>query len=287
MPVSFVPETELPGRHITADTLRIIAHRYYWSSTFVRDKKVLEVGCGPGLGLGYISLHANWLVGVDVTEGNINTAKRHYASRVELARIDAHTLPFREKSVDIILSLATIIYVDVANFVDECHRVLRADGALLLNMPNKDQPGFQPSHLSRKYYSVPELNVLLAQHGFQAEFFGAFISNQAPFRSLTKTRTTPYRLLRRVARKVLSWIRIYWIVRRLISGENATLTLGKELTEEEMETVKNIEVSSLSNDSTDTQHRIIYIIAHPKSRPVGFESGITHTATRRTDESSQ
>jgi cyclopropane fatty-acyl-phospholipid synthase-like methyltransferase len=52
---SFVSETELPGRRIDSDTQEIIVHRYCWAATLVRGKETLEVGCGPGLGLGLLS----------------------------------------------------------------------------------------------------------------------------------------------------------------------------------------------------------------------------------------
>lgn len=67
--VNFIPETEIPGIKVSWDQLQIICHRYYFASKFVLGKRVLEVGCGPGLGLGYLSRNTKQVVGGD----------RHYA----------------------------------------------------------------------------------------------------------------------------------------------------------------------------------------------------------------
>jgi len=118
MKPSFICETELPGRKINTDTLQIIAHRYYWASKFVSGKEVLEVGCGPGLGLGYLLRHAKHVTGGDITKDSLTLAKKHYGSRVELVCIDAHRLPFKDSCLDVVISLASIIYMDLPAFLD-------------------------------------------------------------------------------------------------------------------------------------------------------------------------
>src|SRR2546421_6017194 len=79
MQTSFMSETELPGRTVNRDTRQLISHRHYWACQFVSEKKVLEVGCGPGLGLGCLSRRAKRVIGGDNTGGTLTLAKRHYA----------------------------------------------------------------------------------------------------------------------------------------------------------------------------------------------------------------
>jgi SAM-dependent methyltransferase len=59
-------------------------------------------------------------------------------------------------------------------FFQEAHRVLRDGGILLIATVNKDWVEFNPSPFSTRYFSVPELNKLLHENGFNAEFYGAF-----------------------------------------------------------------------------------------------------------------
>src|SRR2546423_3364653 len=116
MQTSFMSETELPGRTVNRDTRQLISHRYYWASQFVSEKKVLEVGCGPGLGLGCLSRRAKRVIGGDITGDTLTLAKRHYASRVGIVCMDAHRLPFKDNSLDVVISVAAIIYMDLSRF---------------------------------------------------------------------------------------------------------------------------------------------------------------------------
>jgi len=260
MPTSFASETELPGRRISADTLQIIAHRYCWASGFVFRKEILEVGCGPGLGLGWLSRNAKRIIGGDITEENIALAKEHYGPRVELVCMDAHKLPFKNNSVDVVVCLAAIIYMDLPVFLDECHRVLRTGSMLVINAPNKDLPSFRPSRLSRKYYSVPELYSLLNQHHFDANFFGAFPATQGPTRIWSR-----FLLIGRIAGgRTLRFLGLYKLAKRLTGFQTTSITLRKELGEGEMRSVKNIRVAPLRFDSPDMHHRIVYAVAYAR-----------------------
>lgn len=59
-------------------------------------------------------------------------------------------------------------------FFHEARRVLRDCGILLIAMVNKDWGEFNPSPFSTHYFSVSELDKLLYENGFNAEFYGAF-----------------------------------------------------------------------------------------------------------------
>jgi len=260
MSTSFVSETELPGRKINLDTLQIIAHRYYWASELVHGKDVLEVGCGPGLGLGWLSRNAKRTIGGDITEESIALAKEHYGPRMEFVRMDAHKLPFKDNSLDAVVCLAAIIYMDLPAFLDECHRALRTDSILVINTPNKDLPSFRPSRLSRKYYSVPELYLLLNQHHFDANFFGAFPATQGP----TKIRSRFLFSGKIAGGKAFGFLGLYKLGERLTGFQAASMTLRKELREEEMRSAKNIQVTPIRFDSPDIRHRIVYAVAHAR-----------------------
>lgn len=260
MPTSFISETELPGRKINKDTLQIIAHRYYWTSKLVSGKGVLEVGCGPSLGMGWLSRHGKHVVGGDITKDSLNFAKRHYGSRVELVCMDAHRLPIKDSCLDVVVSLAAIIYMDLPAFLEESHRVLKPDGMLIVNTPNKDIPGFRPSFLSRKYYSVPELYSLLKDHHFDTKLFGAFTTQQVLIRNQSRFVS----LGRVLISNTLKLLGLYKLIKRAIASVPLSLTLKEELGEKEMRLVENIEVVPLPSDLPDPLHRIVYAIARPR-----------------------
>ena len=260
MQTNFISETEMPGIEVNRDQLQIICHRYYFASKFVSEKKVLEVGCGPGLGLGYLSRNAKCTIGGDITRESLRCAREHYGSKIELVLMDAHKLPFRDSCFDVVVSVATIIYLDLHSFLDECHRVLKRKGVLFVNTPNKNIPNFRGSSLSRNYFSIPELDTLFKQHQFNAKFFGAFPVLEFPVMERSVIKAWGRAVLSLVPKgeaiskflgKIIRSIsRRHLILREEIDGELIKNT-----------GVKNIQFMHLHHDSPDFQHRIVYLTA--------------------------
>jgi SAM-dependent methyltransferase len=167
-------EAELPGNRVIPEELQMIYTRYHSITSYIKDKDVLEVGCGPGLGLGFLNHHANRVVGGDYSPSNVAIAQEYYKNRVEVLVLDAHDLPFKTNSFDVIVTMEVLHYLDVPKFLSECHKVLRENGILLACIPNKDRAGFVPSNLSKNYFSVPELYALFQSNNFKPEIYGAF-----------------------------------------------------------------------------------------------------------------
>ena len=95
------------------------------------------------------------------------------------------------------------------------------------------------------------------QHRFDPKFFGAFITPQSSAKICSKI----FSFGRRVAGRTLSFLGFYEPVKRFIGFRTAGTALIKELREEEMKLVKNVQVVPLRRDSPDLRHRIIYTIA--------------------------
>lgn len=134
---------------------------------------MLEVACGPALGLGYLARHARRVVGGDYTESLVRLAAAHYGTRLPVLRFDAHALPFETGTVDVVILFEAIYYLArPGDFLVETRRVLRRDGTLLVCSANPSWSGFAPSPLSVRYYAVPELAALLEKADFAAEIFG-------------------------------------------------------------------------------------------------------------------
>jgi ubiquinone/menaquinone biosynthesis C-methylase UbiE len=175
MEIDYSTVTEIPGNRVTQEQLERMFHRYRFAENFSEQKEVLEVACGAGQGLGYLGKKAKRVIGGDYTETLIKRAKRYYKERIPLLRLDAHFLPFRDQSFDVVILYEAIYYLtQPEHFFDEAKRVLRKDGVLLIATVNKDWSEFNPSPFSTRYFSVPELGEFLGKKGFRAEMYGAF-----------------------------------------------------------------------------------------------------------------
>ena len=175
MASNYTTVTEVPGLRASREQSAMLYTRYAFAAEFCHDKQVLEIACGSGQGLGYVATKARKLIGGDYTENLLKSAQQHYRSRVPLMRLDAHALPFQASSFDVVLFYEAIYYLaNPEHFLDECRRVLREKGMLLLCTVNKEWPDFNPSPFSTRYFSARELSELLRKHRFQVELRGAF-----------------------------------------------------------------------------------------------------------------
>ena len=173
MDKNYLDVTELAGDNVTLEQVERICHRYYWASWHCKDRDVLEAACGTGQGLGYLAACSRSLVGGDYSEAILEIVKKHYGDKIALKRFDAQNMPFDAQSQDVIILFEAIYYLpDAEIFVQECSRVLRPGGKVLIATANKDLYDFNPSPHSHKYYGVVELNDLFTKYGFKAEFFG-------------------------------------------------------------------------------------------------------------------
>ncbi len=167
--------TEVPYLRTTLEAMSMLHTRYAFASKFCTDKDVLEIGCGAGVGLGYLARRARSLVGGDYTHSLLSCAQLNHQERIPLVRLDAHTLPFKAASFDVVILFEAIYYLArPEEFLKECRRVLRGAGILLLCSANKEWAGFNPSPFSQRYFSATELRQLLSANGIEAEILGGF-----------------------------------------------------------------------------------------------------------------
>jgi len=175
VPTDFSTVTEVTGYKVTQDQLERLYQRYAFAAQFCDGMDVLEVACGTGQGLGYLARKARRVVGGDFTEKLLKVSQRHYQGRVPLLRLDAHALPFRDRSFDVVILYEAIYYLaDPDTFLNECRRVLRDEGQCLICTVNREWSDFNPSPYSTKYYSARELAELLRRHRFQVRLYGSF-----------------------------------------------------------------------------------------------------------------
>lgn len=264
MPKDFSPITELPGRKLGRERIEIIGRRYLFAAGLAAGKRVLEVGCGPGLGLGYLAGVAAIVVAGDVTTTSLAQARATYRGRrsIRLLQFDAHALPFREASFDLVLAMAMMNYLDAEVFLTECQRVLTLGGILAFCMPNKAVPGFRPSKFSTRYYSPDELIEMSRRHGFELELFGAFPAPHGRARVAQRAIALAGTVLAALAFAPRVYEPLKDFTTGLIGYERHPLT--EELTAEHLTMVATIPLDPLGSNSGSVTHRIIYGVARKR-----------------------
>jgi ubiquinone/menaquinone biosynthesis C-methylase UbiE len=166
--------TETWGLPASPEQLAMQYFRYRMAAEVAQGGAVLEIGCGSGMGLPYLAEHARLVVGGDYTMALLQEARRHLPS-ANLVRLDAQHLPFRDASFDAVLMLEMIYYIaDQPAAFAECRRVLKPGGKLMVCLPNRDRPDFNPSPFSTRYPDLGEVAALFSESGFDVRTYGAF-----------------------------------------------------------------------------------------------------------------
>lgn len=96
-------------------------------------RRVLEIGCGNGLGLRASSelLKADYALGLDLTQQLISHAHHNYCTsdKINYIQADAEQLPIASESFDIITNLeSSHLYPSIERFFSEVERVLVPGG---------------------------------------------------------------------------------------------------------------------------------------------------------------
>ena len=254
MGVDYTTVTEVPGSKVTREQLSRTYTRYRFAAEFCEGKDVLEVACGPGLGLGYLAAGARKVVGGDYMENFLKLAKKHYNGQIGILRLDAQALPFRDSSFDVVIMYEAIYYLaEPEEFVRECLRVLRDNGVIIVCTVNKDWDDFNPSPFSKKYFSIPELFELLDQHGLEVEFFGECpvhtdsVSDKI-ISAIKRTAVTCHLMPKTMKGKEF--------LKRLIFGR--LQTLEEEIKDGVVEYSPPVQISS---EYPNSQYKILYAVA--------------------------
>jgi SAM-dependent methyltransferase len=170
------------------------------------------------MGLGYLAAAARRVFGGDIDPKNLAFAVETHASktRIGLLVLDAHSLPFADRSLDVVILFDSIYFLrDASRFVSEAFRVLRGSGTLLVSTVNCNWKEFNPSHKATRYFTASELKRLLESAGFRVRAFGGFRAEDE------SAKTSLVNAIRRLAvkwRLVPTNVRAKELVKRLFLG---------------------------------------------------------------------
>ncbi len=172
---SYADVTETVGTNVTREAIDMLRTRYEYAASFCLGRDVLEVACGAAPGLGLLLKTARRVIGGDYTDALLRLGRGHYRDRVPLVRLDAHALPFSDRSFDVVLLYEALYYLaEPQRFVREARRLLRPGGVLVICSANPDRLDFTPSPQNTRYLRAQDLLDMMGSNGFAAEVSGAF-----------------------------------------------------------------------------------------------------------------
>jgi len=133
---------------------------------------VLDVGCGPAQGGGYLAARGTRVLGLDLSPGMLNAAvARHGGLGLRAACADMRRLPLRDRCCAGITSFYTLHHLpreDLAPVLSEFRRVLRHGGGLLLATHEGSGEYVANDDLGIRgtLYTAPEIEYAVAGAGF-------------------------------------------------------------------------------------------------------------------------
>jgi ubiquinone/menaquinone biosynthesis C-methylase UbiE len=134
--LEFTGERMVPGK-IEVQLFRECEDRYNFAAPLVKNKSVVDVACGVGMGSQLLlDAGATSVIGVDYDSAALEYARGHFEGCTFVA-CDAQHLLLQDDSADVIVSFETIEHVpDPIKFLKECRRVLKPRGLFICSTPN-------------------------------------------------------------------------------------------------------------------------------------------------------
>lgn len=114
--------------------LQYIQKRIANSLPLHNNQKILDVGCGTGDALWYLSRKTNaHLYGIDISENMLSKARKRLGGKATLALKNIEDTGFKGNTFDIIISTEAFHHFpDPGNAVQEMHRILKKNGELII-----------------------------------------------------------------------------------------------------------------------------------------------------------
>lgn len=155
---AFTSVTEMPGHGSTAESLSMLVTRYTLAAELAAGRDVLDIACGPGMGLGMVAATAKSVVAGDYDPDMVAQAAATYGDRLTIRRLDAMDLDFLAESFDLVLIMESLYFMpDPKQVIRNAATVLRPGGKLLVVSANSEWTNFNPAPFSTRYLTLSEI----------------------------------------------------------------------------------------------------------------------------------
>jgi ubiquinone/menaquinone biosynthesis C-methylase UbiE len=163
---------------------------YEFAAKFIKDKIVLEVGCGDGYGAEYLSRYAKEVVAVDHAKENIMHAQNRYRKpNLTFEVMNAGVLGFENDSFDAACSFQVVEHIpenNVLYYLSEIKRVLKKGGVFYLSTLNVAHTMKSPHTYKKnpdhcKEYRLTELKELLSKVFAHNDVYGLHLTPKHRF----------------------------------------------------------------------------------------------------------
>lgn len=175
----FTGERIVPGQ-VSEPLFRAHEARYIFASRFVKDKAVLDVACGTGIGTHHLlTAGAHSCLGLDIDRPAIDYARAVYKV-CQFEECDAMNLCVPDSSIDVVVSFETIEHLsDHLKFLSECNRALRPGGVLVCSTPNRTMSCWARENIYHLHeFTVAEFTRALETFFVDVRLFGQKNTNQ-------------------------------------------------------------------------------------------------------------
>lgn len=115
-------------------------HRYFFSSQFTKNKKVLDLACGEGYGSSILARTAKLVIGLDIDKETINNAQKKYSSQENLRFIKDSMIDIKllEEKFDVVICFEALEHIiEHDKLMKQIKKLLFPSGILLISTPNK------------------------------------------------------------------------------------------------------------------------------------------------------
>ncbi|OGK09768.1 hypothetical protein A2767_05780 [Candidatus Roizmanbacteria bacterium RIFCSPHIGHO2_01_FULL_35_10] len=100
----------------------------------IKNKSIMDVGCGTGLYTSIFNINKNKIFGLDIDDHR----KKEYQANFIFKKYGGNKIPFRSNYFDFVVSFDVLEHVeDDVNFIKEINRVIKKGGQCLITTPNR------------------------------------------------------------------------------------------------------------------------------------------------------